>query len=153
VVIGTKVPNKSGIHRIFHYTYAIMAFLALSLEELENKIEEYINEGAFMIYWNHRMDIFDYLLESDEIIIRHEIMNLKEQTKKGNILRFKKGGVVDIKGVQLYPMEFEFKDMDCPAYFMVTKRGQPDEMAMTPYFYRSEEECDKIYRFMCKKQT
>jgi hypothetical protein len=75
-------------------------------------------------------------------------MNLKEHTKKGNILRFKKGGVVDIKRVQLYPLEFEFKDMDCPAYFLVTKRGLTDKMAMTPYFFRSEEECDKIYRFM-----
>jgi hypothetical protein len=148
-----------------------MAFLALSLEVLENKIEDYItdgalvievlenkieayiNDGAFMIYWNHCMEIFDYLLESDEILIRHEMMNLKEQTKKGNILRFKKGGVVDVKGVQLYPMEFEFKDMDCPVYFLVTKRGQPDEMAMTPYFFRSEEERDKNYCFMCQKQT
>ena len=80
-------------------------------------------------------------------------MNLKEHTKKGNILRFKKGVVVDIKGVQLYPLEVEFKDMECPAYFLVTKQGLTDEMAMTPYFFRSEEECDKIYRFMCQKQT
>jgi hypothetical protein len=99
------------------------------------------------------MRIFDYFLESDEIHIRHEIMNLTEQTKKGTILRFKKGGVVDIKGVQLYPLEFEFKDMDCPAYFLVTKRGLTDEMAMTPYFFRSEEERDKIYRFICQKQS
>lgn len=116
-----------------------MAFLLLSLEELENTIEGYINNGAYMIYWNHRMDIFDYLLESDVAIIRHKIMNLKEHTKKGNILSIKKGGVVDIKGVQ--------------SYFLVTKRGLTDEMAMTPYFFRSEEECDKIHRFMCPKQT
>jgi hypothetical protein len=83
-----------------------MVFLALSLAALENKIEDYINNGAFMIYWNHRMDIFDYLLESDEIVIRYEIMNLKEQMKKGNILSINKGRVVDIKGVQLYPLEF-----------------------------------------------
>jgi hypothetical protein len=130
-----------------------MSFFTLSLEELENKIESYINDGAFMIYWNHRMEIFDYLLQSDGAIITREIGNLKEQTKKGNILSIKKGGVVDIKGVQLYPLEFEFKDMDCPAYFLVTKRGLTDEMAMTPYFFRSEEECDKIYRIMCRKQT
>jgi hypothetical protein len=130
-----------------------MLFFTLSLEELENKIEAYINDGAFMIYWNHCMEIFGYLHELDEVIIRHEIRNLKEQIKKGNILSIKKGGVVDIKGVQLYPLEFEFKDMDCPAYFLVTKRGLTDEMAMTPYFFRSEEECDKIYRFMCQKQT
>jgi hypothetical protein len=76
-----------------------MLFFTLSLEELENKIESYINDGAFMIYWNHRMEIFDYLLQSDGAIITREIGNLKEQTKKGNILSIKKGGVVDIKGV------------------------------------------------------
>jgi hypothetical protein len=130
-----------------------MAFLALSLEELENTIEDFINNGAFMIYWNHQMDAFDYLLESDEVIIRHEIMNLKEHTNNGNILRIKKGEVVDIKGVQLYPLEFEFKDMECHAYFLVTKRGLTNEMAMTPYFFRSEEQCDKIYHFFCPKQT
>jgi hypothetical protein len=26
-------------------------------------------------------------------------------------------------------------------------------MAMTPYFFRSEEERDKIYRFICQKQS
>ncbi len=130
-----------------------MAFLALSLEELENTIEDYINNGAFMIYWNHQMDCFDYLLESDEVIIRHEIMNLKEHSNQGNILRIKKGEVMDIKGVQLYPLEFEFKDMECHAYFLFTKWGLTDDMAMTPYFFRSEEECDKIYHFLCPKQT
>ncbi len=130
-----------------------MSLFLLSLEELENTIEGYINNGAYMIYWNHRMDIFDYLLESDVAMIRHEILNLKEWTKKGNILSIKKGGVVDIKGVQLYPLEFEFKNIECHAYFLVTKRGLTDEIAKTPYFFRSEEECDKIYRFLCPRQT
>jgi hypothetical protein len=147
------VPEKQKITIYFNHTFAIMAYLTLSIDELKNQIMDHIGNGAFMIYWNHRMEIFDYLLESDEILIRHEIMNLKEHTKKGNILRFKKGVVVDIKGVQLYPLEVEFKDMECPAYFLVTKQGLTDEMAMTPYFFRSEEECDKIYRFMCQKQT
>ena len=122
-----------------------MSIFLLSLQELENTIEGYINNGAYMIYWNHRMDIFDYLLESDVAMIRHEILNLKEWTKKGNILSIKKCGVVDIKGVQLYPLEIEFKDIECHAYWLT------DELAMTPYFFRSEEECDKIYRFMCPK--
>jgi hypothetical protein len=130
-----------------------MAYLSLSIDDLKNKIKDHIDNGAFMIYWNHRMGLFDYLLESDTILIRHEIMNLKVLTMKGKILRFKKGGVVDIKGVELYPLEFEFKDMECPAYFLVATHILTDEMAMTPYFFRSEEECDKIYHFMCQKQT
>lgn len=130
-----------------------MAFMTLSLEVLEERIEDYINDGAFMIYWNHQSKAFDYLLESDEEIMRIEIMNLKDNIKRGNILRIKKGKVVDIKGVQLYPVELEFLEMECPAYFLVTKQGLTEDLAMTPYFFRSEEQCDKIYHLLCSKQT
>ncbi len=46
-----------------------MSLLLLSLEELENTIVGYISNGAYMIYWNHRMDIFDHLLESDVAVM------------------------------------------------------------------------------------
>ena len=100
-----------------------MAFMTLSLEVLEKRIEDYINDGAFMIYWNHQFEAFDYLRESDEEIMRIEMANLEHHIKRGNILRIKKGEVVDIKGVQLYPVELEFLEMECPAYFLVTKQG------------------------------
>ncbi len=125
----------------------------LSLEVLEKRIEDYINDGAFMIYWNHQVEAFDYLLESDQEIMTNEMMNLKDNIKRENIVRIKKGEVVVIKGVQLYPVELEFKEMKCPAYFMVAKRGLTDDMDMTPYFFRSEEQCDKIYHFLSSKQT
>ena len=130
-----------------------MASMTLSLEVLEKRIEDYINDGAFMIYWIHQFQTFDYLLELDHKIMRIEIMNLKDHIKKGNIVRIKKGEVVDIKGVQLYPVELEFKEMECPAYFLVTKRGLTEDMNMTPYFFRTEEQCDKIYHLLCSKQT
>ena len=130
-----------------------MAFMTLSLEVLEKTIEDYINDGAFMIYWNHQFEAFDYLLESDEEIMRIEIMNLKDNIKRGNILRIKKGEVVNIKGVQLYPVELELLETECPAYFLVTKRGLTEDMAMSPYFFRSEEKRDEIYRFLSSNQT
>ena len=130
-----------------------MAFMTLSLEVLEKRIEDYINDGAFMIYWNHQVEAFDYLRESDEKFMKIELMNLKNHIKRGNILRVKKGEVVDIKGVQLYPVELELLEMECPAYFLVTKRGLTEDKAMTPYFFRSEEKRDEIYHFFCSKQT
>ena len=130
-----------------------MAFMTLSLEVLEKRIEDYINDGAFMIYWNHQLEAFDYLLESDEEIMRMEMMNLEHHIKRGNILRIKKGEVVDIKGVQLYPVELELLETECPAYFLVTKRGLTEDMAMSPYFFRSEEKRDEIYHFLCSNQT
>ena len=130
-----------------------MAFMILSLEVLEKKIEDYINDGAFMIYWNHQFEAFQYLRESDEEIMRMEMMNLEHHIKRGNILRIKKGEVVNIKGVQLYPVELELLETECPAYFLVTKRGLTEDMAMSPYFFRSEEKRDEIYHFLCSKQT
>ncbi len=130
-----------------------MAFMTLSLEVLEKRIEDYINDGAFMIYWNHQFEAFDYLRESDEEIMRIEMANLEHHIKRGNILRIKKGEVVDIKGVQLYPVELEFLEMECPAYFLVTKRGLTEDKNMTPYFFRTEEKRDDIYRFLSSKQT
>ena len=130
-----------------------MAFMTLSLEVLEKRIEDYINDGAFMIYWNHQFEAFDYLRESDEEIMRIEMANLEHHIKRGNILRIKKGEVVDIKGVQLYPVELELLETECPAYFLVTKRGLTEDMAMSPYFFRSEEKRDEIYHFLCSNQT
>ena len=130
-----------------------MAFMTLSLEVLEKRIEDYINDGAFMIYWNHQFEAFDYLRESDEEIMRMEMMNLEHHIKRGNILRIKKGEVVDIKGVQLYPVELELLETECPAYFLVAKRGLTEDMAMSPYFFRSEEKRDEIYHFLCSNQT
>ncbi len=130
-----------------------MAFMILSLEVLEKRIEDYLNDGAFMIYWNHQLEAFDYLLESDEELMRMEIMNLKDHITRGNILRINKGEVVNIKGVQLYPVELELLEMECPAYSLVAKQGLIEDMAMTPYFFRSEEQCDKIYHFLCSNQT
>ena len=130
-----------------------MAFMTLSLEVLEKRIEDYINDGAFMIYWNHQFEAFDYLRESDEEIMRMEMMNLEHHIRRGNVLKIKKGEVVDIKGVQLYPVELELLETECPAYFLVAKRGLTEDMAMSPYFFRSEEKRDEIYHFLCSNQT
>jgi ABC-type uncharacterized transport system ATPase subunit len=36
-----------------------MAYLSLSIEDLKSKIKDHTDNGAFMIYWNHRMEIFE----------------------------------------------------------------------------------------------
>jgi len=128
-----------------HQSPTTMAFMTLSLEVLEKRIEDYINDGAFMIYWNHQFEDFDYIRESDEEIMRIEMTNLEHNINRGK--------VVDIKGVQLYPVELELLETECPAYFLVAKRGVTEDMAMSPYFFRSEEKRDEIYHFLCSNQT
>ena len=128
-----------------------MSVLSLSLEDLENDIEGCIQNGAFMIYWNHQFDRFDYLLACDKVIVAQELTNLKKWLNEGGILSINKGVVVEVRGTQLYPLEVEFKTMNCPAYFMVTRRGQTDEMAITPYFFQSMEQLNECYNYIMAK--
>ena len=95
-----------------------------SLEQHENVIDAWVKEkDAVMIYWHHFHKVWDYLLACDEEIINREMIKLANLIRAGMIVNVRMGLVVDVKGTQLYPVEFEFKDMLCPAYFVVAKRG------------------------------
>jgi hypothetical protein len=103
-----------------------------------------------MIYWHDQQKIWTYLLDCDAKIITQEMEILIKQTKTGKIVRVTKGLVVDVKGTLLYPVEFEFKDVQCPAYFLVAKKGLIDHLHMTTYFFRSENKCDELFEYINK---
>ncbi len=122
------------------------------LEDSENVIDKYIREdNAAMIYWHHANKNWDYFLGSDAKLFKQEMKNLIQQIKNGKILNVSKGAVVEVKGTQLYPVEFEVKNVQCGAYFMVAKRGLLDDLSITPYFFRSEEKRDEIFDYLSKK--
>ena len=107
-----------------------------SLKQHENVIDAWVKEkNATMIYWHHQQKIWDYLLDCDEEIIDGEMNNLVNKIKAGKIVHVRKGLIVNVKGTKLYPVEFEFKDMLCPAYFLVAKKGLIDHLHLTPYFF------------------
>ena len=122
-----------------------------SLEPHENVIDAWVREkNAAMIYWHHQHKIWDYLLGSDAKLFKQEMKNMIDQMKAGKIVRVTKGLVVDVKGTLLYPVEFEFKDVQCPAYFLVAKKGLIDHLYMTPYFFRSEKKHEEIIDYLNK---
>ena len=119
-----------------------------SLEQHENIIDAWVREkDAVVIYWHHGLKIWDYLLVCDEDIINGEMNKLVNLIRAGMIVNVRKGLVVDVKGTQLYPVEFEFKDMLCPGYFVIAKKGLIDHLHMTPYFFRSEDKRDAFFDF------
>jgi hypothetical protein len=126
-----------------------MVIASLSINDLESSITLCIRGGAAMIYWNHAANTFDYLIGSDRELYKQEMKNLKNEIKQGNILSVNKGDMVEIRGVKLYPLEFEIKDMPCHAYMLVAKRGLSDDCLVTPYFFKSEEKRNQLYQYMC----
>ena len=124
----------------------------LSLKPLENIIDGYIREqNAAMSYWHHQDKIWDCLLGSDAKLFKQEMKNLIQQIKSSKIVCVMNSLVVDVKGTLLYPVEFEFKDVQCMAYFLVAKKGLIDHLYLTPYFFRSEKKRDNIFDFLNKQ--
>ena len=120
-----------------------------SLEQHENVIYAWVKEkNATMIYWHHGIKIWEYLLDCDKEIINGEMNNLVDQIKAGKIVHVRKGLVLDVKGTKLYPVEFEFKDMLGPAYFLVAKNGLIDHLHLTLYFFRSEGKRDQFFAYI-----
>ena len=125
-----------------------------TLENLENVIDNYIKEqNAAMIYWNHGQEQWNYALSSDKELIKREMKNLIKQIKSGKIIHVARGAAVEVKGTHLYPVEMEFENIPCGAYFMVAKRGLIDDLSMTPYFFRSEKKRDEIYDYLMEKAS
>lgn len=121
----------------------------LSLEESENQIDEYIREyNAALIFWHHGDCTWKFLLGADAALYKQEMKNLIRQLKNGKIVKIMRGNVMDVKGTQLFPVEVEFKNVECPAYFLVAKQGLTDHYYMTPYLFRSENKRDEVFDYL-----
>ena len=126
----------------------------LCLKLVENLIDRYIREhDAAMIYWNHSLNDWDYHHSSDTTLYKQEINNLIMQINNGNVVNVTKGLVVDVKGTQMYPVEIEFKNVQCPAYAILEKSWRNEFMNRTPYFFRSEKKRDQFFDDLIKQGT
>lgn len=119
---------------------------------LELYIDRYIKKhNATLIYWCHSIGHWKYVVGSDTTPFKQEMKNLIEQIKNGKIVNVNQGVVVDVMGTQLYPIEIEFKGVQCHAYRLVAKRGNTHDLNMTPYFFPSEEKRDEIFDYLLNK--
>ena len=65
--------------------------LLLDLDELENQISRCVREGGAMIYWNHQLSMFDYLIPQDKAQYKQEIKNMRKHFREGKIVDVKAG--------------------------------------------------------------
>ena len=113
----------------------------LSLDDLENQLAYALNDGASVVYWNHRMVSCDWLiLEEDRAKLRGELRNFRVAIGTGEILSVTSEVPLPVGSRTLYPMGVEMKDQRCEAYFLLRRRGNTEDLKYTPYFFVSETE-------------
>lgn len=126
-----------------------MAFQLLSVDNLEMQMRFALNEGASVVYWNHQLGHFDYLvLEEDRSQLTTELMNFRSAVRRGDIMNVVAAEPLVVGNHRLHAMAIEIKDQRCEAHFLVRRRGHDEDLKYTPYFFVSETERDRSVQLL-----
>ena len=102
-----------------------------------------LNEGASVVYWNHQVRHFDYLvLEKDRTQLTMEFRSFRRAVGGADIISVMAAEPLLIGNHRLYLIAIEIKDQVCEAYFLVRRHGNAEELKYTPYFFIPETERD-----------
>lgn len=126
--------------------------LMISLEEQEQSILFALIGNAMLIYWNHGVGEFTYLIGSDKDQFHEEIKLLRLQFQNRTIATITAGDTLSIDNTDLYSMELEIPGHQCNAYFLLGKTGDLRMADKTPYFFKSRATRDKTIAYLTKSQ-
>ena len=127
--------------------------LLLGLDELESQISRYVREGGAMIYWSHRLSMFDYLIPQDNAQYKQEIKNMRKHFREGKIVDVKAGEEFQINGSALYPLDMKMRDLPCHAYMLLRRNGLFEDAEYTPYFFNCKTTRDQVLEWMQRSPT
>ena len=122
--------------------------LLLDLDKLESQISRYVREGGAMIYWSHRLSMFDYLIPQDNAQYKQEIKNMRKHFREGKIVDVKAGEEFQINGSALYPLDMKMRDLPCHAYMLLRRNGLFEDADYTPYFFNCKTTRDQVLEWM-----
>jgi len=119
------------------------------LDDLKSQLSFCLRESAALIYWNHSLTRFDFLLPSDKSTWREEMHNVRKYYRSGEITSLSVGEPLVINGAPLYPIELTYReDRQCGAYFLLLMRGDTNDCHKTPYFFLSEVKRDETIAWL-----
>ena len=127
--------------------------LLLGLDELESQISRYVREGGAMIYWNHQLSKFNYLIPQDNAQYKQEIKNMRKHFREGKIVDVKAGEEFQINGSALYPLDMKMRDLPCHAYMLLRRNGLFEDAEYTPYFFNCKTTRDQVLEWMQRSPT
>ena len=120
-----------------------------SAEDLSGQISDCLADRASMIYFLHHTGRFHYFKLEDQQLYQTELLNIRRQLRSGVIEEVKAGDDFVHGNVRLYPMLVKFQT-ECPAHFLLQKRGLIDDLDYTPYYFKGQNARNKALAFITK---
>lgn len=118
-----------------------------SLEGLTTELAAQILLGGVVIFYHNDTGQFTYFCRNDKEMWREQWLDLKHKIRSGVITAVKSDDPIIIEATgpdrmmhtPLYPMLVCFKQVLCPAYFILKQSGDLTLNDYTPYFFTSKE--------------
>ena len=120
-----------------------MSILLLSLNSIERQIAFGLSQDATVIYYQHLLNAFDYLIEEDHDKANQEWRKFKHELGTGKIVSVTAGEDLHFRGRNLYVMNVNFRDLRCEAHFLLRHRGSPSDAEITPYLFPNKSVRDQ----------
>lgn len=120
----------------------------LTLEEYEHQIAHRLEQGAAMIFYQHRLEQFDWMTAEDQPQFKRELRLIRRQLREGvSITEVIAAEPLIINGTTLYTMLLKC-DVACHPYSLLRQRGMLDDADYTPYFFTSEKTRNGAVRYI-----
>lgn len=121
-----------------------------SLEDLTAELSSLILSGGVVIWYHNHLQRFTYVCKDDKEMWREVWDDLKRQVSEGVITAVKSddrmvlqaSGPDRVMFTPLYPMLVSFKQVPCPAYFLLKQSGDSNLIDYTPYFFKNKKTRD-----------
>ena len=122
--------------------------LANSLDNVTNEIRNAIQDQGVLIFWNHQLEKFVWFRMEDNATYHIELQHLRRQLRTGIIATVSAGEPLMIDGTQLHAIEVNFATAQCVPNSLLRRRGNVEDAAITPYFFKSKNARDNAVRYI-----
>ena len=130
-----------------------MKFINTSIEQLESSIRGAWENHGCLAYWHLHEGKMIYVAADEQINYHKELKQIVKSFRNGGYKAVKAGEDITVGDIKLYSLLLEIDEAACPAYFLLRRLGESDDLYFIPYFFKTMKSRDMALQWIKKKTT
>lgn len=130
-----------------------MKFINTSIEQLESSIRGAWENHGCLTYWHLHEGKMMYIAVDEQTKYHRELKQIVKSFRNGGFKAVKAGEDITVGDIKVYSLLLEIDEAACPAYFLLRRLGESDDLYFIPYFFKTMKSRDKALQWIMKKTT
>jgi hypothetical protein len=124
-----------------------------SRKSLQEDVSRKIESGDSVIYWGHGTKELVSIPHNQNALYKQVLKTLRLAFRHNVITQVSRGDKIKVNGKKLYTMLLTMPSCPCPAYFLLKRHGDLDDIRWTPFFFRRKEDRENAIEYLTKRQN